>query len=301
MMAPRACRISRLSILCLLALYLASHFAAAATRYAVSGLVVSVDPSSRTMVVSCEAIPGYMDAMVMPFSVRDGKELAGVAPGSVVDFALVVEDESSHAENVHIRKFTSPAQETQQQQRLEALQKALQPHLSATALRLGEPVPDFTLTDQTGNKVSLRQFAGKVVLLDFIYTRCVLPDYCYRFSTQFGRLQKRFADRLGKDAVLMTITFDPVHDQPEVLANYAKTWKASPQTWHFLTGSPEDVQRVCSWFGIESWANEGLLVHTLHTAIIDRSGRLAANIEGNLFTAQQLGDLAESVMDRPRN
>jgi protein SCO1/2 len=241
-----------------------------------------------------------MDAMVMPFSVRDAKELTGLSPGIMVDFTLVVEKESSYAESVRIRHFTSPAQETAQQQRLEALQKVLQPHASAAALRPGEPVPDFTLTDQTGSKISLHQFAGKVVLLDFVYTRCVLPDYCYRFSNQFGTLQRRFAGRLGKDVVQMTITFDPVHDQPQVLADYAKTWKANPRTWHFLTGSPEEIQRVCSWFGIDAWPNEGLLVHTLHTAIIDQNGKLAANLEGNQFTAQQLGDLAEAVMDRPK-
>jgi protein SCO1/2 len=241
-----------------------------------------------------------MDAMVMPFSVRDAEELSGLAPGTMVDFILVVEKESSHVESVRIRHFTSPAQETVQQQRFEALQKVLQPHVSAAVLQRGQLVPDFTLTDQTRQKVSLHQFAGKVVLLDFVYTRCVLPDYCYRFSNHFGRLQKRFANRLGKDVVQMTITFDPVHDQPEVLSNYAKTWKANPKTWHFLTGAPEDVQRICSWFGIEFWPNEALLVHTLHTAIIDRDGRLAANLEGNQFTAEQLGDLAETVMDRPK-
>jgi len=252
------------------------------------------------MVVSCERIPGYMEAMVMPFSVRDAHELAGLAPGTMVDFTLVVEKESSHVESVRIRPFTSPAQETVQQQRLEALQRVLQPHTSTAALRAGELVPDFTLTDQTGSSISLHQFAGKVVLLDFVYTRCVLPDYCYRFSNQFGTLQRRFAGRLGRDVVQITITFDPVHDPPQVLADYARTWKANPKTWHFLTGSPEDVQRVCSWFGIESWPNEGLLVHTLHTAIIDRDGRLAVNLEGNQFTAQQLGDLAETVMDHPK-
>jgi protein SCO1/2 len=299
MMERTASQILNLPLLCGLALCLAAVTVPAATRYAASGLVVSVDPSSRTMVVSCERIPGLMDAMVMPFLIRDAKELTGLAPGTMVDFTLVVEKESSHAESVRIRHFTSPAQETVQQQRLEALQKVLQPHVSATALRPGELVPDFTLTDQTGSKISLHQFAGKVVLLDFIYTRCVLPDYCYRFSNQFGTLQRRFADRLGKDVVEMTITFDPVHDQPDVLANYARTWKANPKTWHFLTGSPDDVQRVCSWFGIESWASEGLLVHTLHTAIIDRDGILAANLEGNQFTAQQLGDLAETIMERP--
>jgi protein SCO1/2 len=281
-------------------LSLAAAHTWAANQYPVSGLVVSVDAKRSTMVVSCDRIPGFMDAMVMPFSVRDPKDLNGLTPGTMVDFTLVVEKESSHAEKVHIRRFTSTAQETVQQKQLEALQVAMQPHNSVAALQLGQAVPDFTLTDQTRRKVSLRQFEGKVVLLDFIYTRCVLPDYCYRFSNQFGRMQKRFADRLGKDLVLLTITFDPVHDQPEVLANYAKTWKANPDTWHFLTGPPEEIQRVCGGFGLDVWPNEALLVHTLHTVVIDRDGKLAANIEGNEFTADQLGDLAQTVIDRPR-
>jgi protein SCO1/2 len=53
-------------------------------------------------------------------------------------------------------------------------------------------------------------------------------------------------------------------------------------------------------FGVEYWPDEALLVHTLHTAVIDRDGKLTANLEGNQFTAEQLGDLAESVMNRPQ-
>jgi protein SCO1/2 len=51
-------------------------------------------------------------------------------------------------------------------------------------------------------------------------------------------------------------------------------------------------------FGMDFWSNEGLVTHSLHTVIIDRSGRLVANLEGNAFTAKQLGDLLQTVMDR---
>jgi protein SCO1/2 len=52
-------------------------------------------------------------------------------------------------------------------------------------------------------------------------------------------------------------------------------------------------------FGMNFWSSDGLLTHPLHTVIIDRKGRLAANIEGNQFTPDQLGDLVETVMNRP--
>src|SRR6266852_7801314 len=47
------------------------------------------------------------------------------------------------------------------------------------ALAIGEPVSDFTLTDQTGQRVALSRFAGKVVGVTFIYTTCALPNYCF--------------------------------------------------------------------------------------------------------------------------
>ena len=64
--------------------------------------------------------------------------------------------------------------------------------------------------------------------LTFIYTSCPLPNYCFRLSNNFARLQKRFARQLGQDLVLLSMSFDPVHDRPEVLAKYASAWKADP-------------------------------------------------------------------------
>ena len=83
-----------------------------------------------------------------------------------------------------------------------------------------------------------------------------------------------------------------------MLANYARIWKADPHAWRFLTGHPTEVRRVCSLFGVNFWQEEGAYVHSLHTVIINREGRLSANVEGNQFTAQQLADLVETVLSR---
>ena len=130
----------------------------------------------------------------------------------------------------------------------------------------------------------------------FIYTSCPLPDYCFRLSNNFGQLNQRFAGRMGRDLVLLSISFDPVHDQPDVLAKYASTWKADPESWHFLTGPLDDVKAVTRQFGLNFWPDEGYVTHSLHTLVIDRQGRLAADFEGNQFTARQLGDYVEALM-----
>jgi protein SCO1 len=259
----------------------------ATDRYQVTGIVLKVDPLHRSFVASCAAIPGYMQAMSMPYSVLDDKELVNLRPGAYVDFTLVVEKERSHAAGIRIHHYDSSDREPLLARRLQVLEPP------GTTMQAGQPVPDFALTDQTGERVALSQFTGKVVALTFIYTSCPLPDYCFRLSNNFGQLSKRFAVRMGRDLILLSVTFDPVHDQPKVLAQYAATWNADPKSWHFLTGSIDEVRIVCRRFGLNVWQDDGVLTHSLHTEVIDRRGRLAADFEGNQFTAQQLGDYLE--------
>ena len=273
-----------------LSLLFAASLVFAADRYPVTGIVLKVDPPNRTFIASCAAIPGYMDAMSMPYSVLDDKELANLKPGAYVDFTLVVEKERSYAEAIHIHRYESTEREPLLARRLELLQPP------RAIVQRGQPVPDFTLTDQTGARVTLSQFAGKVVALTFFYTSCPLPDYCFRLSNNFGQVYKRFADRMGRDLILLSLTFDPAHDTPKILTRYSATWKADPASWHFLTGSLDEVKTVTGRFGLNFWPDDGYLTHSLHTLVIDRRGRLAADFEGNQFTARQLGDYLETAM-----
>ncbi len=269
-------------------------------RYPAAGLVLKIDRPLRTMTVSCEEIPGFMAAMVMPFSVRSAQSLENLQPGMMIEFTLVVTKQNSYAENVHLRSYHSAEREPAKAERLETFEKLIGGKTGSPRIGVGQVVPEFTLTDQKSDPVRLSQFAGKVVALNFVYTRCVLPDYCFRLSNHFGQLQKRFRPVLGRDLILLTVTFDPVHDRPDILDHYAETWKANHETWHFLTGSAADVQRVCDMFGVGFFPDEGLVTHSLHTAIIDRQGKLVTNLEGNQFTEQELGDMIQTVLDRPR-
>ena len=266
-------------------------------RYAVKGMVLRVDPAMRTFVVSHEAIEGLMSAMIMPFEVRDARELMPLAPGAIVEFTLVVGAQAGFAADIRVRKYQTAEQDPLTARRLALLKKAA--GRAVPPLATGQPVPDFTLTDQAGQPVRLSTIgAGKVVALNFVYTRCALPQFCLRASNVFSTMQRRFARQYGRDLVLLTLTFDPERDTPEVLATYAARFNADPKMWRFLTGKTADVRRVCAFFGVESYLDEGLVNHSLHTAIIDRRGRLVANIEGNQYTPEQLGDLILETLMR---
>ncbi len=271
------------------------------TEKQVTGLVVSVDPAHQTLVVSHDAIPGYMPAMTMPYRVRERETLDAVKPGMTIQFTLIVTDHESFITDVRIRRYESLEPDPAQSRRLAILDEAMGKKSGAAAvLAAGDAVPDFELTDQRNRAVALSQFSGKVAVITFIYTRCPLPDYCMRLTNNFGEMQKRFRERLGKDMILVSITFDPEHDRPEVLAKYADSWKAESVGWYFLTGSLPAIRRVCGMFGMNFWPEEGLMTHSLHTIVVDRNRKLVANIEGNQFTAKQLGDLVEATLEQPQ-
>jgi protein SCO1/2 len=289
---------TRLSCLIMLAMLFAVAGSASAQTYPVTGMIVSVNPAGRTFTASIQAIPGYMQAMTMPFEVRQAADLNGLTPGVVVTFSLIVDRTTSHAERISVVHYQNTEQDPFSASRLKLLSDLASANAAprGSALDAGQLVPDFTLLDQKRRKVSLSQFRGKVVVANFVYTTCALPNFCLRLANNLAVLQKRFTRELGRDLVLLTISFDPIHDTPEVLASYASQWDANPDTWRFLTGPPADVERACRLFGVHAFSNEGLLDHSLHTVIINREGYLVANIEGNQFTATQLGDVTAGVL-----
>jgi len=156
------------------------------------------------------------------------------------------------------------------------LQSIANPGAQVKPLATGELVPDFEFTDQNQQRVAISQFAGEVVVVTFIYTRCPNPNYCFRLNNNLGRLQKRFPQRLGHDLVLLSIVVDPEHDQGKTLSDYASIWHANPRGWHFLTGPLPEIQKVTRMFGMDFWNGEGVVTHSFHTIVVDQCRKLAA-------------------------
>jgi protein SCO1/2 len=247
-----------------------------AATYAVDGIVVAVDPAARTMLISHRAIAHYMPAMLMPFRVENAADLTVLYPGARIQFDLAVTKGQAVAR--HIRRSGGP----------DAALPAPREKLA-----IGGKLPDFQLTAQSGRTVSNADLRGKVVALDFIYTRCPLPDVCPRLSANFATVQRRFPDQAGGNLVLLSVTVDPDFDTPAVLADYARRWSAGP-AWLFLTG---EVAPLAAALGEIYWADEGSIGHNSTTSIIGRDGRLAAQIEGSNYRLEQLVHLIERQLE----
>ena len=259
---------------------------ACAAHYTTTGLVLQLNHPGAIVTISHDAFPGFMDAMAMPFDLKGSARTVALTPGDRIQLRLSVKRGHSWVDRVEVISAAP-------------VDAGLQQTPAAPVLvPVGSPMPDFELTDQAGERVALSGLKGKVVAVTFIYTRCPLPDYCPRMVENLRVVRDRFASRMGRDLVLLTISFDPKYDTPEILTRYAASQRAGGVGWHFLTGDAANVERVCNAFGIQYFAEEGMITHSLQTAVIDRDGRLAATIEGKDFTPRQIGDLVGAVLDR---
>jgi protein SCO1 len=259
--------------------------AAAIRTFQVNGKVRALDLSARTLTVAHDAIPGYMPAMTMPLTVKDGALLTGLRAGDEIHFELSVTDDDSwisHLEKIGGATITVSNDAV-----------GLGPASTGGELHKGELVPDFTLTDQNGLPVRLRDFRGKAVVLTFIYTRCPLPNFCPLMSKNFVALQERLTKAAPGKYHLLSVSIDPKFDTSEVLKGYAALYRADEKSWSFATGSEDQINTVASLFGLVHEPEGGLISHNLRTALIGADGRLVHLWKSNVWTPYEVQRMFE--------
>jgi protein SCO1/2 len=167
-------------------------------------------------------------------------------------------------------------------------------------------LPAFELTDQTGAPMSSDALAGKVVLLDFVYTHCT--DVCPLLSATFSEAQRKLADQnlLGSKVMLVSLSVDPAHDTPQALAEYGQRFKADPAAWKFLTGDWEHVYDVVTGLKVSTRLPRPAvgspppggteLMHSSRIVLIDGQRQVRAYLDGLDATADELVASARRVI-----
>ena len=261
-----------------------------AKRYEFNGKVISVDRGARQAKIEHDDIKGYMPAMTMNFPIKDEWVVRELEPDDKVSADLVVNSDAGfYLENVRIVKAQRDAS------------GKIAPEVEVGANLIGVEVPDFKLTNQNGKRFGLHDYKGKTLVLTFIFTRCPDPNMCPLMSINFSDLEKelRNSPEAAVNTRLLSVTFDPEFDTPEVLRKYAAAYQgnaAKPNfdIWNLATGSAPEVKDVEDFFGATSFkADDGRLVHNLRTVIVAPDGKIAKVYAGGLWKpADILRDLA---------
>lgn len=263
-----------------------ANASANAKRYPIRGKVVSVDKAAKKAKIDHEAVPDYMPAMTMDFAIHEDWVWEELTPGSDIRADLVVDNTAKDPywlENIGIVAAAKPGQPT--------------PEVNENFAQIGKEVPDFALTNQDGQKISIKDFKGQVLAITFIYSRCPLADYCIRMSTNFSDMAKELNQEVGPRSrfALLSISFDPEHDTPEKLRSYGLGYMGKGATslgvWQLAVGKDAEVRKIADFFGLryEVDANDKTQInHSLRTAIISRDGKVVKIFPGNEWTPRQL-------------
>ena len=134
---------------------------------------------------------------------------------------------------------------------LAAIGAALTTSAAADARRGADYFTNVELTTHEGRTVRFYDdlIKGKIVAIDLIYTTCQYA--CPLETARLAQVQRLLGDRMGRDVFFYSITIDPEHDTPPVLAEYARTYRAGPG-WLFLTGAKADIDRLSKKLGLYS-------------------------------------------------
>ena len=151
------------------------------------------------------------------------------------------------------------------------------------------PAADFSLTDQSGSVFRMADLKGKVVAINFIFTRCT--HVCPMATGKMVGIQRELGDSFASEVHFVSVSIDTLYDSPEVLARYSQALGVNPAGWSFLLGTPEEVKTVAMNYGVFflQQADESV-DHNLLTTLIDRSGNMRVQYMGEQFDSNEMLD-----------
>jgi protein SCO1/2 len=252
--------------------------------YKLRGKVVFTNAATGEVTLNHDAIPGFMDAMTMPYKLKDANILSELHPGDIITADVLVSKDPNA--DVLLDQIVVIAQG----------KPDYRPTISYHVPAPGDLVPDFRLRNQDGRPIRLDQFKGKALLITFIYTRCPRPDFCPRVTWNFSQVNKELAASPAVYAKthLLCVSFDPEHDTPERLRAYGAQYIGSDAVgafshWDFAVPQQAVLKQMAQYFDVGmSDAADGSITHTLSTTLIGPDGKVVRFYPGNEWTADQV-------------
>jgi len=256
------------------------------------GKVVSTDAVRGEVTLNHEAIVGLMEAMTMPYKLKDANVLGELHPGDVLTAAVLVSSDPNAdylLDHIVIVAQAKPD---------------YRPKISYHVPTQGDVPPDFKLRNQDGHPLHLGQFKGKSLLVTFIYLRCPSPDFCPRVTRNFAEVELQLAANpaLFAKTHLLSVSFDPENDTPRRLRAYGATYIGSDARnafahWDFAVPEKPVLLEMAKFFNLGMTQEaDTTITHTLSTTLIGPDGKVVRFYPGNDWTAEQIvADMKQSA------
>lgn len=263
---------------------------AQARHYPVRGKIVTVDTVHKEIVLDAAEIPGFMEAMTMPYKLKNPSIISELHPGDSITATLIATDSSDLLDQIVIIAQAKPD---------------YKPSYFYHPIQPGDKVPDFKFLNQSNRQIRLAQFRGKVLLLTFIYTRCPVAAFCPRISHNFAQIDKMLAQdpKLYAKTHLLSVSFDPEYDTPAVLRSYGGSYtgqytKETFAHWDFAAPSKAELPSVLQFFDVGATPEKDhTITHSLSTLVIGPDGKVVKWYPTNEWTPEQIMNDVKQILE----
>lgn len=156
----------------------------------------------------------------------------------------------------------------------------------------------FSGINQDGEFFQFKDYLGKAVVINFIFTRCRAAEMCPASTLRMSMLQDRSRAEGLEDLRLLSITFDPEYDSPGILKQYGESYDIEFDTFTFMTAKPLWVEDLMRYFGIITMEQDGTINHTMATLLIDQKGRIHYRKEGSVWKVDDFLKRAQELLEQ---
>ena len=155
----------------------------------------------------------------------------------------------------------------------------------------------YNLIDQNNRPVIFPDFVkGKLVVMNYIFTNC--PDICPINTNNMRLIQERIKKENITNVELVSLSFDPKNDTPEVLTKFAMVRNLDLNNWEFLTGNQATTDAVINKVGVIAVPSDSTIfrdgrkiyyyIHTDRISLIDTKGRIRKNYTGSKINIDEI-------------
>ena len=255
--------------------------------YPVKGTIYDVLPDSLIITIAHDTIPELMMPMVMPFNLKNPKDIVGLSIGDSVHFDFIWADTVTFAKNFRIvGKGTLPEEDD----------GFFDDEYSMK--RIGQLLDNVTLLDLDSSLIQLSDSDGKYRFISFIFTGCPMPNMCPALVIKNNYLADSFSNNENIDFIM--VSFDYKYDTPTVLKEFYGSTILGHNNWYVWssTGRIDDVYTLVKQSGGDFWGvEEGKIGHTLSSVLIGPDRVVLGSWQGDKWQTGQVKNAIDLLME----
>ena len=152
---------------------------------------------------------------------------------------------------------------------------------------VGDQLPPFALYDQDGEIITTDYFDGSATVLNFIFTRCSVPEMCPASTMKMKKLQALAEKTKIENVKFLSITLDPLYDSPAILKQYAQAYGLNEESFRFGTAGKGVIDDLTRQFGLLRKNDESLTIdHTMRTLLINFRRQIIYQVPGKDWSVE---------------